>query len=217
MSFAFDAAPAVTLIIGKSGCGKTSFAKSFLRRRQSSVTLFIFDWKVNGPGGGEFSKRMGLPPLSTKTHLSYGIGQRCACWNPHVLFPGRLQDAFRFFLAFTYAHAKSLPGEKLLVIDELHLFCGPASCPPQLSTVVETGRASRLASVFLAQQPQTLPGAVTNQVTEAVVFKQTNPNARQRLAEMGMENAERSKSLPRFHYIATNLDSGGELCGVTRP
>ncbi len=208
MSDAFQLAR-VTLVAGMSGTGKTTFALRYLANARLAAR-FIFD------ADGEFARRLALPAASDAFGLDTALVRGWVCFDPHGLFPGRLPEAFAFFCAWAFGVCERFPGDKVLVVDEVWRYCSPASVPPELATVVQTGRKRGLGLMVCTQQPQKLPGTIQNELTEAVCFRLGFDRSLDLLAERGMNTAEIA-ALPMLGYVARNLQSGGELRGQLRP
>ena len=195
----------VTICAGLSGTGKSTFALRYTINDDFAVRFF-FD------PDGEFCDRLNLDPA----HDGFSLGvQLCRGWvvfDPHPMFPGRIEEAFRFFCEWAFEISGRVPGRKVLVVDEVWKYCTPSSIPPELSTVNQTGRKRGLGLLVNTQLPNKINGSILNEVSEMVCFRLQAKAALDKVAEYGF-SPDQVKQLPDLCFIARNLDSGGELNG----
>jgi hypothetical protein len=145
-----------------------------------------------------------------------GLGiQLCRGWvifDPHPMFPGRVQEGFDFFAEWACAMSGSLPGRKVLVVDEVWKYCTPTSIPPGLALATQTGRKLGLGILVNTQLPNKINGSILNEVSELVCFRLQLKPALEKVQEYGFD-PDQVRQLPDLCFIARNLDSGGELSG----
>jgi hypothetical protein len=133
-------------------------------------------------------------------------------YDPHAMFPGSLESAFRFFCEWVFQAAGRGPGRKILVIDEVWKYCSPLNIPAELALTIQTGRKRGLETVFCTQRPNRLNEAITNEVSELVCFRLQGDNA-VRLVDSLAGRPIAAPDLPLGEFLAVNLDSGGSICG----
>jgi hypothetical protein len=208
MPLQYDAKITCTLVTGKSGSGKTTFALRYLVSERNFTTRFIFDYR------GEFSARLKLPPAETVEELPCAAEEGFCIFAPGTMFPGRLPEAFAFFCKWAFDYSFHLPGRKLLLIDEVWKYCSPHKIPTELAEVIQEGRKHGLETMFMTQRPHMVNGVITNEVTELVCFKLAEPAALERIEFFGVDIAE-IQALPKGTFVAVNVDDdGAELRGA---
>ena len=188
------------------GSGKTTFALRYLLN-VSAACRFIFDFK------GEFAARLALPHASTAAQLEAALASRWVCFNPHPMFRGDLKAAFAFFCQWAYDAAKRGPGKKVVMVDELWLFCSPNQIPPELAALAQMGRAEAVELVALTQTPQKIHASITGQATELVCFRLQEELALDQVEELGADR-EAVQALPLGSFVAWNRISRGGLRGT---
>ena len=124
----------VTICAGISGTGKSTLGLRYLINGDLSYR-FLFD---PDPGEfnahlGEFADRLGLQPARDVYELSLALCTGWVAFDPHALFPGRLQEAFDFFCEWAWEKSALLPGNKILVVDEAWAYQTPQGIPAELA------------------------------------------------------------------------------------
>lgn len=186
---------------------------------QSGKSTFSFRYLINGPFAcrfvfdpeGEASERLGIPPAGTPYELSLALCRGWVLFDPDVMFPGRRAESFAFFCDWSFEMASRLPGQKVLMVDEVWKFISPQKVPPELSTCVQTGRKRGLSMVFNTQLPNKLHLSLRNECSELVCFRLQDSAVLEFPAERGF-NPEELRSLPDLHFISRG-EFGGELRG----
>ena len=204
----------VTLVAGLSGFGKSTFALRYLVNADLAIR-FLFDPECGefDPSKGEFASRLGLTPADTGYALHFALCNYWVAFDPHGIFTGRLKEAFEFYCDWSWEKSALIPGEKILVVDEIWQYCSPHSIPQELQTIVQSGRKRGLRLMCLTQEPNRLNSSILNGMSEMVCFKLQSGPALDKAEEMGFDRAEIA-SLAPLHFVARNLDSGGELRGA---
>jgi hypothetical protein len=118
----------------------------------------------------------------------------------------------RFFCEWAWDKCATIPGEKIIVIDEVWRYCSPQSIPVELATIVQSGRKRGLHLLVNTQEPNRLNSSVLNGVSEFICFKLQSRPALDLVSNYGFDPDEVQR-LQQFQCIARNLDSGGELRG----
>jgi hypothetical protein len=197
--------PCSTLLCGMTGSGKTTFAIRYLLNA-SAACRFVFD------DLGQVSARLKLPHASTSAELEASLAQRWVLFNPHRMFPGATEEAFRFFCQWAYDCSRRGPGKKIMLVDELWKFCSPNSIPRELATVAQTGRVENFELVTATQLPHKIHASITGQSTELVCFRLDEALALDKVEELGADRAA-VQSLPLGSFVAWNRLSRGRLAG----
>lgn len=201
-----DAKRSCLCVFGKSGTGKTTFAFRYLVAAKNITGRFIFD------PDGEAARRFRLSACVSEDELDCSLDDGFSIFDPHAMFPGRLDEGLEWFNRWCFRAASELPGDKVEFIDEAWRYCTPGKMPPALANNLQTGRKVRLGMVFLTQRPNRLNEAITNEATECVCFRLQGENALKRVSDLGADVEEVSQ-LPNGAFVAVNCDSGGELRG----
>lgn len=199
---------AITVVAGLSGSGKSTFTLRYLVNAPLSVR-FIFD------PDDEYSERLQLP----QAHDAYGLDlQLCQGWvlfNPHTIFPGRLDDAFAFFCDWSYEVSDRLPGRKVLVVDEAWKYVTGRRHPSELEKCVRGGRHALMDCMFNTQTPGQLHETIRNECTELVCFSLQEDKTLEWPTSKGFD-PEELKALPDLHFVARHLRTRSELRGVIK-
>lgn len=167
MSLAVAATASVTLIAGRSGSGKSTFAIRYLLNAREVACRFVFDPR------GEYAQRLKIPGAKTPVEIEVAIRRGWLLFDGATLFPGDATGAFEFFCDLVWQFAEALPGRKIALVDEVWKYCSPQSIPHGLAQIVQDGRKTRLESVFLTQRPNRLNESILGEVTECVCFSMT--------------------------------------------
>lgn len=183
-----------------SGSGKTTFAFRYLLN-VPAVCRFIFD------DLGHASARLNLPHASTATEVEAALATRWVCFNPHRMFPGKVQDAFEWFCHWTLEASRRGRGKKVLLVDEVWRFCSSQQIPPQFASVAQMGRAEGLELVTCTQTPQRVNASITGQCTELVCFRLAEGNALDRVEDLGADRSAVA-ALPLGSFVAWNRLNG---------
>ena len=201
----YTLAPCSTLVVGMTGSGKTTFALRYLLNVQAACR-FVFD------DLGQVASRLGIPHVSTSAEMESALVSRWVVYNPHRMFPGKADDAFRFFCKWAMDCSRRGPGKKVLFVDEVWRWCGTQSIPEELAAVAQMGRAEGLELLSATQLPHKVNASITGQSTEMVAFRLAEPLALARAGELGAD-IPALQSLPLGSFIAWNRLSGGRLSG----
>lgn len=197
----FTLPPANTLIVGMTGCGKSTFAYRYLVN-SNAACCFIFD------DLGRAATRLKIAPVFFEKQCEGALATRWVLFNPHRMFPGATKDGFRWFCQWVYSASRRGAGKKLFLVDEVWQWQSNMEMPRELALCVQTGREENLELVCATQLPHKVNASVTGQATELVCFRLNEPLALNRVRELGAE-AEIVKNLPLGEFVSYNrLDSG---------
>lgn len=194
--------------------GKSTFGLRYLVNAPLSVR-YLFDPEPGefNPDKGEYADRLGLTPACTAYELDLSLCQGWIAFDPHTLFPGRLEAALDFFCEWAWETAGRIPGEKIIQIDEVWKYCSPQSIPKPLQTIVQSGRKRKLRLMVNTQEPNRLNSSLLNGASEVVAFRlQSNPALDVAEKNWGLKREEIAALQP-LQFVARNCDSGGELRG----
>ena len=124
--------PCITFLAGMTGSGKTTFALRYLLNVQAACR-FVFD------DLGQVSSRLKIPHASTAAEVEAALATRWVVFNPHRMFPGQVDAAFRWFCHWSFEASRRGPGKKVILLDEIWRFCSPQSIPRKLATLSQMG------------------------------------------------------------------------------
>lgn len=199
--------PSVTLVLGSSGTGKSTFVTTYLLRSEFACR-FLFDPL------GEWAQRLGLPLALSVLDIQTQMLSGWVCYDPSEMWGGSTQDGFEFFCEFVRLSCERFDGRKVLVVDEIQDYLTTQSMPRCLALLVQAGRKWGVESVFTSQRLNQLNGALLNQATETVVFSLGSDNDLRRLENQRFV-AEELSVLPDLHFVSRTR-RGGELRGKLR-
>lgn len=194
----------VTVIGGVGQSGKTTFGNRFLVNGAFQFR-FVFDPE------NEAAQRFGLAPTRTAYDLHAHLVRGWVLFDPEALFGSDYERAFDFFCEWVYAKSAQLSGAKAFMVDEVWKLCPNRTIPFDLSNIVRTGRKRGMASVFLTQTPNELPGVILNEVTEFVTFRLQSEAALNLVEKRGFQREEVA-ALPNLRFVSRS-DLGGEARG----
>ncbi len=146
--------------------------------------------------------------------LANGDFQFRFVFDPEYLFGSDYERAFGFFCEWVYAKCEQLPGAKAFMVDEVWKLCPNRTIPFDLSNIVRTGRKRGMASMFLTQTPNELPGVILNEVMEFVAFRLQSDPALTLVEKRGFKREEIA-ALPNLHFVF-RTELGGEARGVLK-
>jgi hypothetical protein len=196
--------PCSTLIVGMSGSGKTTFAlRGLLNLRKDCACIFIFD--EMGQACARLYPVLGCYHASTAWQLEEALKSRIVIFNPHPMFPGRVEAGFRFFCEWVMdcCRRPGARGHKILLVDEAWRFQTPQGIPRELAAVSQMGRAEDLELMICTQLPHKLHASITGQSTELVCFRLDERLALESVRELGAD-PETVRNLPLGQFIALN-------------
>src|SRR5262245_56855138 len=113
----------VTVCAGVSGSGKSTFVCRLLVNGDYS-TVYLFDPEPGefDPNIGEYAGRLGLQRARDAWELNLALCRGWVPFDPHTLFPGRMKEALIFLCDWAWETSVAIPGEKIIVIDEVWLY-----------------------------------------------------------------------------------------------
>ena len=216
----------VTLAVGVSGSGKTTFCYRYLVNAatpqplnpEPAACIFIFDWKL------EAELRLGIPAVTTEAGCASALASRIVVFNPHVMFPGDretpgpdgkpiLNDekaALRWFAQWVFSVCQSGPGRKILYVDELREFGNKFFVMPEINRVIRNGRFHGLQFLTSTQYPRDYHVDIRAGVTEWVLFNCVEPDDL-KVIRPYFSGVDELPSLPMGHFIAVNRLGGSVL------
>ena len=196
-----------TLVSGRSGSGKSTFARRYVRNVRGVAVRLIWD------DSGEYSRAFRIPLANSVQDLERDVPTGWVCFDPSTLFPGHPAAGFAFFCDWSMSVAGRGAGRKILLVDEVWRFCSPSWIPPELAACVQTGRKWELESLFATQRPQRINESILGEVTEAVAFHLIGSNAVQKLVDNYEFDAGEIGRLPAGHWVSRSMVTGGVMRG----
>lgn len=201
------ARPGCLVTAGVSGSGKTTFDLRYLVARRDFTCRFLFQEPKR-----DFTERLGLPDAETPEELECAIEDGWVIFHPARMFPGDWPAALEWFSKWSYDKAATMPGRKVLKIDELWRYSSPQRLPMGVRQWINDGRSFGCETVFATSELNRLPETITNGATEIVSFLLRGRNSLQRAEDLGLD-AETVRALPPGAFVARNQETGGELRG----
>ncbi|MEI7807963.1 MAG: hypothetical protein WCJ07_05715 [Verrucomicrobiota bacterium] len=206
--------PCVTLVFGRAGSGKTTFAFRYLvnaateqpENTNPAACIFIFDWKL------EAAARLAIEPCGTAAQCEAAVGTRWVVFNPFIMFGHDLKAAFRWFCHWVFEVSRRGPGKKIIYIDELWHFADVQSLPAELEKIARMGRAENLELLSSTQHPRDYHRDLRAEVTEWVCFNTIEPGELDAVRPY-FRGVDQVAGLPKGSFIGYNRESGEELAG----
>jgi hypothetical protein len=206
LHLSLGAKPGSTLILGKSGSGKTTFALKMMRCPDFTCR-FIFQEPKR-----DLAVRLGLADAETPDDLACAVEDGFVIYYPAAMFPGDWSAGLTWFCDWSYGIAARMPGRKVLLVDEVWKYCDPRQLPKPLALWLQDGRSYGMETVFATQRPNRLNETLINEATEAVCFRLQGRNALKVAEELGAD-PEEVASLPLGAFVSVNCETGGEIRG----
>jgi len=199
-----DGKRTVTVVAGCGRTGKSTFALRYLVNAKLDAR-FIFDPE------GEYAQRLQLTPARDLFDLAVQLCRGWVVFDPHEMFPGQLGEAFTWFCAWSFACSEKMPGEKVLLVDEVWKYANPQKMPIELATVCQTGSKRGLGLMVNTQLPNKLNGSLLNECSEFVCFRLQFEKALDVAQEFGFDREE-IRAMPELQFVS-RTDVGAELRG----
>ena len=196
----------VTLVVGSSGTGKTSFCLRYL------VNDRRLAWRALWDADGQLASRLGLAPAGTLEDLNASIEDGFTVFDPNPMFPGRHPEAFAWFCGWVWETAARIAGPKVLLVDEVWRYCSNVAIPQPLAECIQTGRVRGLSCMFATQRPNRLNEAILNETTECVAFRLQGANALRTIEDLGAPSSKVA-ALPPGAWISVGCQTGRRASG----
>jgi hypothetical protein len=204
--------PNLTLLVGMTGAGKTTFVNRYLLNDDSAACRFMFD-DLN-----RMWPRLRLKPCFTQRQLEESLATRWSAFQPLRLFPGDTKAALRWWCRWVFHVANRGPGKKLVVIPELWRHCNPDSIPSELALLAQAGRELDVELIVDTQRPEQINASIVGAATELICFKLMSSEALRAVEKLWRDSGiaaarETVAALPLGTFIAWNRLSGASLAG----
>jgi type IV secretory pathway VirB4 component len=174
------------MIAGASGCGKTTLALGILTGCvRSYERVYVFD------GEEELEQRIGVESVSRVQELERGETP-FRIFDPISAYdPPNVEQAFEDFCIHVFDTADSIPGNKLVVIDELQKYVDVNKpFDGALRSIFQTGRRKRIDALFITQAPNEIHTKIKQQCTELFLFRLLGERSTKFPNEVGITDAE---------------------------
>jgi hypothetical protein len=205
-----------TIVLGRTGSGKTIFVRRLALNAAGVACRFVFDWNDRFTYDWT-GRKLPLPSCYSVPQLNAALPTRWNIYDPSREFPGVAFDrkigveALKHFCRHVRATAKRGPGRKLVCIAELWMFCTEDSIPAELAMLAQDGRSDGVEFVFDTQRPERLNPSVIGAATEIVSFRLDERQALRSVATMS-HDADQVRSLPMGSFVSRTIQ-GGVLTG----
>lgn len=210
--------PIKVVITGKSGSGKTTYFERLLLNGFKSYwqTIFLYDWQ------GEMAERLQVQPIFQLDQIPERLESGFVCYDPSVEFESDAETGLLCFSRIAFELSKNddySPGyPRLLACDEIQQLIGNDSMPPEIKSVMQTGRRAGLDLACVSQQLNEMHNTFRSQTTERVTFQHEDPYVLQVIGQWGFDREEVAL-LGVGEYIYKN-DKGiverGSLFGIKK-
>ena len=208
--------PSHTLVLGRTGSGKTIFVRRLALNSDGVACRFVFDWNDRFTWDWQ-GRKLPFRVCYSTAQMNNALESRWVIFNPSYQFPGAAFDrkigleALRHFCRYVRHVSKGGPGRKLVCIAELWNFCTEDAIPTELAMLAQDGRSDRVEFVFDTQRPEKLNPSIIGAATEIVCFRLDERQALRAVSQM-QHDAEAVRALPMGSFISRTIQ-GGELRG----
>lgn len=201
------------LVTGMSGKGKSTLVRSLVNRDHARWKFAFETYKK------EFPRFCGWPLAIDEPGLKNAVlaGQPVAFYSA-PLFPGDRVEGFNFWIRWVYEVGKSLPGRKLVIIEEIEKTTRHrnSTLAPAFSEMLDEGRAAQFDVIMIAQRLSTVNEQVRSTLTEICTFQHTDPDQLDWLEREAFDRAAVSR-LERGEYIWRDREAGTQRTNARRP
>lgn len=187
----------VVLVLGKTGSGKTTWAKNFIRGLSRVIILDA------GFGDYEAEECPDLHTLIEKVEKASNNGRG---FFRYSYTPRANESAFIFDLA-------RLVGPCWVVIEEADRL-GDARFMPEYDEVISRGRHYGVSLLAISLYPYKLPSDLRRQATRLISFRQHEPRDIDYLYDVIGEDVSRLPELPQYHYLDWKAGIGSEISTI---
>jgi len=178
----------VKLVMGRKGCGKSTYVKSQIREYQGRVIVIDTVGEYSGlriTTGEDLDQRLKMPLARLR------------------IVPEKLEDVLA---VFDYAYAR---GRLCLVVDEFGVWATPQDVPEPIQRALRLGRHRELDLILVTRRPAEVPRLASAMADFLVIFETHEPVDSDWIRKTaGDAVAEQARTLGKFHYIEYDLDGG---------
>ena len=192
------------LVLGKSGTGKSYFARRLAQRLAENKKLIVID------NSTDHDTIEGIFPIEVHSE------------NIKKLSPRKIIDKFeRVLLYFTYTDTNSVntflnrlmnevwnKKNIVVLIDEAHIFFPRSNYPQELEMLVRAGRKGGIDIVFVTQQFVDLNLTALKQAHYFGIFRMTEQNEIDRVARYIPEARQILPTLEDYHLLFVDMNRG---------
>lgn len=197
-----------TLIVGKTGSGKSVFTKQIL--------WDLYDCKIYHDQKNEelIPGKAMILPFDPQCYPAYGTEELTNLLNSGaksiVYFPSPGMEESEDIADFdTVCKICFNRGNIALFVDELSAVSTAHRVPRWYKAILQQGRGRNVGAVSLTQRPQDIPNIAISESDHQVIFKLNLLRDRQKLFPMIPEDYhERLATLPEFSFLYNHIYSG---------
>jgi hypothetical protein len=200
---ALDYKPNRTLTIGSTGAGKSTHAARYIKLHPAKYK-FVYDWQ-----GGEFAHRLNQLLLKNPDEIKDAIEKRSPviCIDGETMFDNPESDGFDWFCETILETCDELPGQKLIVVDELQECISPNKMPLAFARMLRLGRRKMADTLCIGTAANALHNVGRNLVTDFNCFRCTDDTALAYPTSLGLDKEE-IRALDDGEFINLNLRTG---------
>ena len=192
------------ILIGKTGSGKSEWAKHLLRQISNSYPVVIIDPKEQWLGRRPIWARGREPGTIDRPHLisKFNPKFRVQCLQPDEEDDDRLSVLCRSVLK---------QGNTFLFFDETEGIATANHVPSYIRRIWKTGRSHGIGAWAATQVPTGIPKLFKSQAEHFVIFKVGDEDAKL-ASTLAHVPEEMVRKIPKYHWIYYNTDMDhGEL------
>ncbi len=187
-----------------SGKGKSTLVRALVAK-DSARWKFAFETYKK-----EFPRFMGWPLCWDEPTLLKALAAgRPSAFYSAPLFPGDRIEGFNFWIRWVYEVGKTLPGRKLVVIEEIEKTTAHrnSTIAKAFAEMLDEGRAAQFDVMMIAQRVSSVNENIRSQLTDICTFQQVDGN---QLDWIEAEKFDRGavERLQRGQWIKRDRESG---------
>lgn len=185
-----------SILVGTTGCGKTTLAKKLLSWYQN-VAVFDIKGRIDWPGYTVYTSIQPLVRASELRLVYRPDGYELADYDAHELF-------------FRWVYLRE---NTVCYVDEVFGICNGATMPPSYHAILTRGRELNIGSMNATQRPVSIPKVLKTETEHRYIFRLKDDNDRAVANDFSNVSVDDMRVLPKhqFYYSNDSFEVSGPL------
>jgi ABC-type oligopeptide transport system ATPase subunit len=202
MSFTFPSLNTRTVLVGQTGCGKTTVARALLQFYQ-----YVFVYDVKGMMRPQEWPLFAFVKTFDELRKAARQQKNGEFVYPKIVFQPRFEElpdetnlapADRFF-QYVY-----LRRHTVVYVDEVYGVTSNRKIPSYLKAILTRGRERGITAFMATQRPTEIPQFILSEAENFYVFKLQMPQDKKRIEEIKGIPTEQIDSLKKYEFLIAN-------------